>query len=224
MTPQEQNIPYGLCNCGCGRTTTIIKGSDATRGLVRGQPRLFISGHHFRIRPVVEDAVPFKLEGDCCRLIPLSQGFYAIVNATDYLWLMQWKWFVWRSADGNHYARRGDRERTGKQQAILMHREILGLLYGDRRLGDHIQCGNTLDNRRRNLRIADPSQSSANQRKRRDSTTTFKGVHRARNRWHAVIHWRNRRIPLGYFDTPEEAYAAYCEASKQYHGEFGRTA
>ena len=45
MTPQEQNIPYGLCNCGCGRTTTIIKGSDATRGLVRGQPRLFISGH-----------------------------------------------------------------------------------------------------------------------------------------------------------------------------------
>lgn len=34
-----------LCECGCGLPAPIAKGTDATRGAVRGQPQRFIRGH-----------------------------------------------------------------------------------------------------------------------------------------------------------------------------------
>lgn len=37
------------------------------------------------------------------------------------------------------------------------------------------------------------------------------------------IHLNGEMIHLGYFDTAEEAHAAYCEASAKYHKEFGNT-
>lgn len=44
-----KSIPDGLCQCNCGRKTAIIPYSNKARGLVKGQPRRFIHGHHLRI-------------------------------------------------------------------------------------------------------------------------------------------------------------------------------
>lgn len=44
----ESTIPLGFCQCGCGRMTKIVRGSQASKGLVRGQPRRFIHGHQNR--------------------------------------------------------------------------------------------------------------------------------------------------------------------------------
>lgn len=43
-------IPKGLCQCGCGQRTSIATTSNATRGLVRGEPVRFVHGHHARVR------------------------------------------------------------------------------------------------------------------------------------------------------------------------------
>lgn len=42
----------GLCGCGCGQVTAVIKRSNATRGLVAGEHREFLKGHQFRARGV----------------------------------------------------------------------------------------------------------------------------------------------------------------------------
>ena len=42
------------------------------------------------------------------------------------------------------------------------------------------------------------------------------GVRRAKNRFQAVLSCRNKRIYLGSFDTPEEAFAAYKSAKETY--------
>ncbi len=39
-------------------------------------------------------------------------------------------------------------------------------------------------------------------------------------KWKATIGHKRRKIYLGRFDTPELAYAAYCAAAKELHGEF----
>lgn len=84
------------------------------------------------------------------------------------------------------------------------------------------------DDRIENLRPATHSQNSMNIGRNKANTTGFKGVAVFNQpgkptRYRALIRVDNKRIFLGIFDTPEEAYAAYCEAAKEHHGEFART-
>jgi len=41
----KQDIPLGLCQCGCGRKTTISPFNDRKWGAVKGEPRRFVQGH-----------------------------------------------------------------------------------------------------------------------------------------------------------------------------------
>lgn len=86
---------------------------------------------------------------------------------------------------------------------------------------DHINRIRT-DNRLANLREATPLQNRWNASAKKDSTTGFKGIFRKGKRWGARIMIDYRLVPLGIFDTPQEAAAAYEAASKMLHGEFSR--
>jgi len=92
---------------------------------------------------------------------------------------------------------------------------------------DHINT-NKIDDRWSNLRPATRSQNGANQHGRKHRKRKLpKGVHlhigkRRSKPYVAVVGFQNRRISLGYFRTPEEAYAAYSEAARKYDGEFAR--
>lgn len=158
---------------------------------------------------------------DDTRLIPLTQGQFATVDAADFEWLSQWKWFAhWNSGTQSFYAHRNEKVGT-KQRTVPMHRAILGLEFGDPRQGDHRESGNTLDNRRANLRIATKSQNAKNRRTNRNNTSKLKGVMSHGNgRYEARISVNGEFIRLGSYSSPEEAHAAYREAAQKYHGEF----
>lgn len=78
------------------------------------------------------------------------------------------------------------------------------------------------DNRIANLREATNSENHWNTAPHRRNTSGFKGVSfdKSMGKWHAQIcrDYQNRR--LGYFDTPEEAHAAYLAAARDLHGAF----
>ena len=158
--------------------------------------------------------------------IPLTKGLVALVDDADYEWLNQFKWFAnWYPCIQNFYAMRNEpfRDTIGRRQrTVSMHRQILGLEFGDKRQGDHIAPSQTLDNRRQNLRIATHSQNQHNQGLRRRNTSGFKGVflHVPAGKWCAQIGVNGKGIHLGLFDSREEAHAAYCAAAVQFHGEF----
>lgn len=154
------------------------------------------------------------------REIPLTQGQVAIVDVADYDWLSEFKWYAaFASNIQSFYAVR----RSGHDR-VYMHREILGLVGGDKRFGDHIS-GDTLDNRRSNLRVATHAENKRNQCKQKNNTSGYKGVCWYVNQgWIARITVDNKRIFLGSFQTAEEAHIAYCKASIKYHGRFSRAA
>ena len=159
------------------------------------------------------------------REIPLTQGQVAIVDTADYEWLSQYKWFAqWNTKTRSFYAlRHRPKSKERNVGTIPMHREILGLDPGDPRQGDHADSGQTLDNRRKNLRVSTAEQNQHNRRRNRNNKTGYKGVSIFRKgQWRADIRVNGKTLFLGLHATPELAYEAYCEAAVKYRGEFAR--
>lgn len=143
------------------------------------------------------------------RKIELTQGQSTIVDDSDYEMLMQYKWQAGRRFDRTAYvAVHSERCPTCKHVTRLyMHRLILQA--PPRTQVDHIN-GDSLDNRRGNLRLCNQVQNSANHRRYSNNTSGFKGVHWLG--WVATI-WRNgRQHQMTKFKTAEEASAAYEKA------------
>jgi hypothetical protein len=84
---------------------------------------------------------------------------------------------------------------------------------------DHIN-NDPMDDRWENLREASRVQNLANTRAR----SGLKGACwvSAKNKWKAQIRRDGKNRHLGYFDTPEEANAAYRDAALKAHGEFAQ--
>ncbi|MCU5407988.1 HNH endonuclease [Bacillus cereus] len=95
-----------------------------------------------------------------------------------------------------------------------LHRYILGIHNEDpKMLVDHIN-GNTLDNRRENLRICTPLQNQANKKSKGycwDKQT---------KKWRARLGMNGKLKCLGFFNTPEEAQQVYRKAHAEAFGEF----
>lgn len=155
--------------------------------------------------------------------LPLSQGYSAQIDDID-ADLASHKWTAQHAGSGLVYAQRVQRQ-DGHQLKCYLHRAILSRML-DRPLGrkeyvDHIN-GNSLDNRRSNLRLASVNENARNSRHKSTNTSGYKGVSWSKHHknWQAVIKVNSKAVHLGHFDTPEAAYAAYCEGAAKYHGEF----
>lgn len=147
----------------------------------------------------------------------LSRGYEAIVDDAIFDEISKFKWHY-----NNGYAARTIRE-GGVASGVKMHRVIMGLGADDPRDVDHIN-GNTLDNRRENLRVCTHAENMRNQRPYQKSKSGLKGVYRYKGRtWTAQIQVAGKKKNLGYFDTPEQAHAAYINAAKSLHGAFANT-
>jgi hypothetical protein len=113
----------------------------------------------------------------------------------------------------------------GKKTTERMHRVIL-----ERKLERKLKRGEQVDhinhdgfdNRRSNLRLATGAQNQHNKRLQANSTSGYKGVnwHKGTKKWQARIGYNGKRVTLGYFNNPEDAHKAYCEAADELHGKF----
>lgn len=221
-TPSIETIPYGYCHCGCGQKTSIASRNDLRKPhQVKGEPVWFIHNHHLTSPRIDTDELGhFKLDGHYCRLIALTKGMYAIVWEEDYEKLAAHNWqATWDRKNDTHYATRSEVV-NGRHYSIKMHREILGLTRGDKREGDHIRAGDTLDNRRDRLRICGNEQNQQNKRRQRSSSTGFKGVYKRGNSYTAHIRVRGVLKHLGTRKTPEAAHELYNVAAMRCFGEF----
>lgn len=148
--------------------------------------------------------------------IPISGKLVTLVDDQDYDWLNQWKWYAGGSPARIYVAR----QEKGSLKTIRMHRLILGAT-GRHVLVDH-KNGNTLDNRRENLRLCTTGENIQNQKAHANSFTGVKGVCLFRKKFRAEIQFDKNRVYLGAFEDIKDALLAYNEAALKYHGEFAK--
>lgn len=150
----------------------------------------------------------------------LGKGKFVLVDNEDFEWLNQWRWHD----DGKGYARRISRiglRKFNKKKIILMHRLILNVPIGS--ITDHIN-GNTLDNRKVNLRIVNAQQNSFNKGVDSRSKLGLKGVgwHKDKKKYRAYIFTDGHQKHLGYFESKEDAIRTYNDVAKISRGEYAR--
>lgn len=151
------------------------------------------------------------------RVIPLTRLLNALVDADMFEYLSQWNWH----SHGQEIQLYAARVEMPVRILYLMHREVITV--PDGMVCDHIN-GNTLDNRRCNLRAVTQMQNVWNSQRDRDSQQPYKGVFRRKDtdKWRACITINKVRFRLGQYDTAEEAKAVYDAKAIEHFGEYYR--
>ena len=146
----------------------------------------------------------------------LTKDKLAIVDKEDFERVMAYKWYF-----SNGYAMRHSKF---KGKTVLMSHFILNV--PNKIFIDHIN-GDGLDNRKKNLRTATPSQNQMNKNKSNNNITGYKGVSLVKDKnlkkpYIAHIKYEGKYFYLGYFSTSREAAQAYNQKALALCGEFAK--
>lgn len=150
--------------------------------------------------------------------IRLTKDHVVKIDAEDFERVSNYRWHAAKIF--GIYARKTPDETCSH---AYMHRFIMDAKPGQ--IIDH-RDGDTLNNTKANLRIATAQQNAFNRRRRRDSSSRFKGVMRSRDsdkKWRALIRHNGRTRHLGVFPTEKAAAYAHDLAVLALRGEFART-
>lgn len=160
------------------------------------------------------------------RKIPVRHNEFALIDNDDYERVSQYQW--WCSlikSNGSKYAK-ADVIIGKKKTTIFMHRLILSPIGKIRPLSkapiDHIN-GNSLDNRKKNIRFCTQAENCRNSKKIKIKSSRFKGVsfvEHLTNKWCSKIMLNRKGITIGFFDTEIKAAKAYNKKAKELFGAF----
>jgi hypothetical protein len=155
------------------------------------------------------------------KLIPLPQGEYVIVDASDYDWLSQYKWHLCRGYAVSCVYVKGSGRENQKSINTIMHRLITKAPKGTD--VDHIN-GNRKDNRKSNLRLCTRAQNTWNTRGFKRIYSAYKGVtyNKRNGSWQWQIRHNGKLYHGQSFLTEDEAAVSYNMMCLRLRGEFAK--
>jgi hypothetical protein len=208
-------IQYGLCHCGCRNKTTIAKYTNRPQYRIAGHPIRFIEGHGARKKRT--DAA--YIGGNKHRAIALTKGKITLVDLDDYEKYGSFRYYALGNKESHIYAARKLPRVNGIQGRVFLHREIMNAP-SDMEV-DHIN-GDTLDNRKRNLRICTARQNRCNRGPSIGNSSGYPGVSwdQQQRRWIAALSISGKRVFQYKTTRKRDAIRARKAAEKKYFGEY----
>jgi hypothetical protein len=143
------------------------------------------------------------------KTIKITRGLLVKVDNSDYPSMSRHPWFALPKPDGRVYAI----GKNGGCKMVRMHRVIVGA--ASNQIVDHIN-GDSLDNRRCNLRVTDASGNARNRKPQGE--IPYIGVNRSGRGYHAYVRPtpHGNKLYLGTYSTPEYAALAYDQSCRNY--------
>lgn len=134
--------------------------------------------------------------------IKLSRGMHTIVNNEDFKKFGGYRWYCSTLGYAVRKIQTNPRPKR-KWKMIWLHREIMDTPLD--LVTDHIN-GNTLDNRKANLRVCNQSVNSVNRHVTKAKSGKH-GVHwdEKNKKWRAIIQFNGKKYDLGRYKDLEEA-------------------
>ena len=166
----------------------------------------------------VFDRNEYIFEKRVCKIIITDRNMNykctEIIDRSNYSKVKNYKW----NTNKNNTVTSG----AGKDQKTLYH-----LIMGKPEKGydiDH-RNGDTLDNRKTNLRLCTHEENTCNSLMRSLNTSGFKGVsfRKDKNCYRGYIQHKGKLFHLGSYKTAKEAALVYDEAAIKYFGDFAKT-
>lgn len=141
--------------------------------------------------------------------IPIGRNQFAIVDDEDYEKVSQYNWHTMGSSKQTYFY---------AATKVRMHRLVMDAPPG--LMVDHIN-GDTLDNRKSNLRLCTNSQNQQNTGSR-GGTSKYKGVsfRKRSNKWIAAFRFDGKPYYCGVWDTEEDAARAVDKKRGEVCGDF----
>lgn len=132
----------------------------------------------------------------------------ALISLEDIEHVKKYKWCL----GGNGYV---------SCKKVLLHREVMGV--NTKIIIDHIN-GNTLDNRRENLRLCNASQNAINAKLSVANTSGTKGVgyDSHKKKWTATIQINGKNKLLGRYENKDDAINKRLVAETEHYKEYVR--
>lgn len=154
-------------------------------------PRTIYDPNEIRIKETYAEVDTYDKEGN------VQKTF--IIDIDDVPVVAKYKWGTkFYKKDNLWYVAYKD---NSNNKAIYLHKLLMGL---PPETVDHIN-GDTMDNRKCNLRIATKSIQSINQKKISDTFSGIKGVKKNRNGYVATLGWEGKEYYSKIFSQKEEA-------------------
>ena len=212
---QDKIYPNGrrtlqyLCKCECG-TQRIVCAEN-----LRNHKTLSCGCYQKQIAKLVnKKSNAFEIEDNVCKIYT-SDNTEILIDAEDYEKVKDYCWCISKGKKWEYAMTRID------NKTILLHRLIMDPQSD--MLVDHIN-GNTLDNRKSNLRICTNQQNCFNHTVSCNNSSGYTGVawHRLANKWQVYIRFNKKTLYLGLFENIDDAVAVRKQAEKQYFGEYAR--
>lgn len=142
-------------------------------------------------------------------IIHLTLDQICLIDLADYEQVKKHRWHT-QERGGIYYATTTIKTQDGTTTSWPMHRFLMNLGTSDERRVCHLN-GNSLDNRRENLRIATHQEIMSRRKKSKGTSSKFRGVywHKLQKKWQALIVIDGVLNLIGTFESEVEAARAY---------------
>lgn len=150
---------------------------------------------------------PYYCETRHSWVIPLTQGRETLVDQDIASELGKTNWHLLKNKANNGYAK--------DSKGNLIHRVIMEAPFGME--VDHIN-GNSLDNRRSNLRVCTSRENQQNRHYHRSGRLVGATFHKLSGKWQCVMNIDGKPKHIGLYKTEFEAHEAYKDELKKIAG------